>query len=312
MKTLHATVILSVLSIFSPLWAQVPAGRAGAVLAEKSVQIQRQAAAQTLTRSANPGVSAASVALNNLRYESPLLPFLKEKPPQLAPAFKKAVPPAYAGRSLESLQTECSARGILPQDWETYSRQELAQFLSTYLSLSESAKIPSRLEASELDVKKWAHQQPDFVASNYLSFAEDYKEPVAVPITNLRILVVNDEWEEIAPLRAAVWQDGQATLDYCATVNEAIHKLQIRSNAYDIVLVDHDLNGNKKGPSLSMWIHEQQLPIPVILYSRVDISAEWAYKFNFTGRIDVGENPQVVLNFARNIVTTGKAYPNGK
>ena len=92
-------------------------------------------------------------------------------------------------------------------------------------------------------------------------------------------------------------------------MDEAINKLTLQPDAYDIVLIDHDLDGNKKGPSLSMWMYDHHLSIPAILYSRVDIGAEWAYKFNFKGRLETDADPQAVLNFARNILTTGRAYP---
>ena len=127
-------------------------------------------------------IVSETVTPQTSRYESPLLPFLKEEwelppiPPRVPPAYEERMPHTYVGWSLESLRRECSSLGILPQDWETYTRQELAYLLSTYKSLAGSAHAPSRFQPAaadngksqlekELDVKAWAQQQPDFIKS---------------------------------------------------------------------------------------------------------------------------------------------------
>jgi len=259
------------------------------------------------------------------RYESPLLPFLLEEwelpDPLERPFSSSAIPSSYVDRSLASLRQECSALDILPQDWETYSRNELANLLFHYKALKSSAQVPSLFtppadtppeKPKELSVKEWAYQQPDFIPSNYVDdMEEEYVEPFTGPMTTLRILVVNDEWEEVQSLRVFAWQDGNVRLDYADNVSSAMLKLKNNHDGYDIVLLDHDMDGGN-GTILSMWMHEQNISIPAVLLSREYMAPEWLYKYNIKGRIYVGEEPQAILNFARNIVTTGKAYSNGK
>ena len=184
--------------------------------------------------------------------------------------------------------------------------------------MKESAEAPSLFRASRKgttanpnasDVKTWARGQPDFIPSNYIE--DEYTEPFTGPLTPLRMLVVNDEWSFIEPLRNQMWQAKNTTLDYAQSVEDAITKLKTRPEAYDIVLVDYHMPGGN-GPSLSMWMYEQKLQIPVVLYALMNAEPEWLYKFNIKGRIDVQADPQTVLNFARNIVATGRAYPNSK
>lgn len=356
MKLLQRLTVISFLvGGVSVAGAQVPAGKAvsaGTAAAGKVTQIQRKVAAKTFARGAltrpphvstplalqmfqqplqvTGAVSVSSPAqepvlsgpkASSTRYESPFAPFLREEEfPAVSkgavPSHRPAAHVAYAGRSLESLRSECSALGILPKNWETYSRDELAHFLSLYQSMKESADAPSlfrtpaqksKTKGAQSGVKAWAQEQPDFIASNYVE--DEYTEPFTGPLTPLRMLVVNDEWSFIEPLRNQMWQAENTTLDYAQSVEEAIIKLKTRPEAYDIVLVDYHMPGGN-GPSLSMWMYEQKLQIPVVLYALMNAEPEWLYKFNIKGRIDVQEDPQAVLNFARNIITTGRAYPN--
>ena len=311
-------------SIFVSSWAaaQVPVGKGVGALSKATVraaQVQRQAVQQIFKGGAGGGVAQAA-ALHKRNYESPLLPFLKEEweiaTPEVSVPAPEKLPRAYAGRPLESLRQECAVRGILPRNWESYSRQELANFLFHYNALTASVQVPSLLETridapakkpTEADVKTWAHAQPDFIASNYLD--NEYTEPFTGPVTPLHILAVNDEWEYITSLRAAAWQDGNIRLDYADSVQSAMEKLKNQPGGYDIILVDHDMEGGN-GTLLSMWMYEQEIRTPAVLYSLEYMAPEWLYKYNIKGRIDIMENPQAVLNFARHIVTTGKAYPN--
>lgn len=254
-------------------------------------------------------------------YVSPLREFLQEEwdlpsPTQTTVVSSSPMPRGYTDRSLESLRTECQALEIPSQQCETLSREELANLLLHYKSHATAAQTPSLLDKgtgapaqklTESDVKTWAQAQPDFIASNYID-DDAYTEPFTGPVTPLRILVVNDEWEEVELFRAAAWRDGNVMLDYADSVQDAMFKLKNRRGGYDIVLLDHDMDGGN-GSILSMWMHEKKISTPAVLFSREYITPEWLYKFNIKGRIYVDEEPQAVLNFARNIVTTGKAYP---
>lgn len=254
-------------------------------------------------------------------YVSPLREFLQEEwdlpsLTQTTVVSSSPMPRGYSGRSLESLRMECRSLGIPAQQCETLSREELANFLLHYKSHATAAQTPSLLDKgtgapaqklTESDVKTWAQAQPDFIASNYID-DDAYTEPFTGPVTPLRILVVNDEWDEVELFRATAWKDGNVRIDYAESVQKAMYKLENRLDGYDIVLLDHDMYGGN-GSILSMWMHEKNISIPAILFSREYIAPEWLYKFNIKGRIYVDEDPQAVLNFARNIVTTGKAYP---
>ncbi|MBR4682661.1 MAG: hypothetical protein IKP06_05120 [Elusimicrobiaceae bacterium] len=277
--------------------------------------------APAVSNYSRPQAAIRPVRKNPL-YVSPFRDFLREEwelpaNPQKEPISSASIPRGYSGRSLESLRMECRSLGIPAQQCETLSREELANFLLHYKSRLESTQAASLLDKgartspkkhTELDVKTWAQAQPDFIVSNYLDHGEEYTEPFTGPVTPLRILVVNDEWEEVELFRAAAWKDGNVRIDYAESVQKAMYKLENRLDGYDIVLLDHDMYGGN-GSILSMWMHEKNISIPAILFSREYIAPEWLYKFNIKGRIYVDEDPQAVLNFARNIVTTGKAYP---
>lgn len=285
---------------------------------QQSLTITRAVSSHIVSPSAQAQVSAPS----QVRYESPLRQFLpgKEENVRVNTFSPSSMPPGYAGRSLESLRMECESFGVSAENVQTYSRAELANLLFHYQAHATAGQTPSLFEKraknrtkkpTESDVKKWAREQPDFIASNYIDNDDVYMESFTGPATQLRILLVNDEWEEVELFRVAAWQDGNIMLDYAESVVDAMFNLKNRRGGYDIVLLDHDMEGGN-GSILSMWMHEKKIRTPAVLYSRDYIAPEWLYKFNIKGRIEINQEPQAVLNFIRNIVTTGRAYPNGK
>lgn len=266
------------------------------------------------------------------RYESPFRSFLQEdwempsikQYEQKASAAKRASisAPRVSTRSLESLRMECAARGILPQNWESYSRDELAEFLSAYDVLEKGGGYSRFDEASQVDAtgnryvesarNAWVHKQPDFFKDNYINVdnRKHYTEPFNPQVTQLRILVVNDVKEQVAPLRRVAEQDGRVTLDFTDSVEEAMAK--IKNNPYDIVLTDFHVY-SERGTDLSMWLYKEKPDLPVVLHALLGVTPEWAYAYNFKGQINIEvetERVREVLNYASNLVATGKAYPN--
>lgn len=240
-----------------------------------------------------------------------------------------------SGRSLQSVEAECRANGM-PQEQidiipPTERLARLEEWLSTYYSMKKGWTGPSRYEDVvregklsatnvEGDQIAWIREQEDFKAikDNYLK--DSFDGPFHPQVTSMRILAVNDITKEIDPLKDAAREISHnglsVTVDVMPTIDSAKGALEhavADGRAYDIVLLDyHGLQG--QASDLSTWIHRNnKVSVPVIFYSSAGSTPEVLFNFYVTGRISVAattEEAHQVLNYASNIVATGKAYPD--
>ena len=245
-------------------------------------------------------------------------------------------------RSRESLLLEGSARGILPQNWETMSRDELEEFLTPILQSQQVATQPSLYDLAkqeaeqtftpptweevthrarvlegddpdnflwnsvDLAVETWARQQPDFIEENFVY--ETYQEPWNPQVKSLRILLVNDMTRFFGKFEQAAAADSRVTLETAQSGQEAIAKLEAHPDAYDIVLTDYHMR-NGLGTDISMYTKTHQLNIPVAIVAHANAMPSWWFKYGIIGRMDMIQKPQAVFNYASNLVATGRAFP---
>ena len=278
------------------------------------------------------------------RYVSPLAAFL-EKEPEYTSWTRTEDPDRWVNRaaakknasavqSLESLETECLANGMLREQIDMISpterRAKLQEWLTTYKAMKEGWQGPSRYEdvmregklsAGEVEGGEiaWLREQPEFqaVKDNYIK--GHYQKPFNPQVTSMRILAVNDIAAEIAPLQEAARQNGRVTVDVMPTISSALSALEkaaTQNQPYDIVLLDyHGLQG--KASDLSMWIYNNsKVSAPVVFYSAANSMPEILFKFNIIGSIDVAateKEAHEVLNYASNLVmrVRSKTLPDG-
>ena len=224
-------------------------------------------------------------------------------------------------RSLESLRLEASGLGILPLDWEKYSRAELAQFISLYKSLQSGAEVRSRFdqlgqesedncEVFSPKLERWVHQQPDFFETNYVY--KTYSRPFHPSVKKLQVLVVNDDYSTVDLLLRAALNLPGVTVNWVRGAREAILLLEEDAQKFDAILTDYHID-NGRAADLGMYTWKKRLPIPVVFYSLASAQQSWLFKYNIVGRIGVASTPEEavqVLNYLSNVVATGEAYPN--
>lgn len=296
------------------------------------------------TGRAYPPRPVVSAPAKQERYISPFARFLSDEPENFAWSTYQGAEEwvAHAAlkkmshkRSLESVEAECLANGMLQEVIDkippTERLTKLEEWLSVYNSMRQGWRGPSRYEdvicegklsASDVQGISWITQQAEFqaVASNYLTAT--YPEPFHPQVSSLRILVVNDLTSVAEPLQEAakdISKNGRTvTVDIAPTIDAAQNTLEkafIARRPYDLVLLDyHGLEG--RAADLSMWIYNNSnLSVPVVFYASTGAIPEILFKFNIVGRIAIAptaDEARQVLNYASNIVATGKAYPNNK
>ena len=224
-------------------------------------------------------------------------------------------------RSLESLRLEASGLGILPLDWEKYSRAELAQFISLYKSLKSGTEVRSRFdqlgqesedncEVFSPKLERWVRQQPDFFKTNYVY--KIYDRPFHPSVKKLHVLVVNDDYSVADLLLRVALNMPEVSVDWVRGAREAILLLEDDSQQIDAILTDYHID-NGRAADLGMYTWKKRLTIPVVFYSLASAQQSWLFKYNIVGRIGVASNAEEamqVLNYLSNMAATGEAYPN--
>jgi len=158
-----------------------------------------------------------------------------------------------------------------------------------------------------LEVENWARSKPDFIEDNWIW--GDYEEPWNENVSSLRILMVNDIANFFNKFKQAAQTDSRVTLTTANNAQEAIDKLAANPTGYDIVMTDYHMP-NKVGTSISMYVKQNGLTMPVVVLAQANGMPSWWFKFGMSGRIDINHTAEEVFNFASNIVATGKAFPN--
>ncbi len=217
--------------------------------------------------------------------------------------------------SLESVRMQARAMGVPSETIETASKSELWLLVHYYETMMNGGKILSRYDASaeaakvektEEAVERWAKAQPDFIEQNYM--VTDYYEPFNPSVQQLRVLVINDSQKIIDPLLDFAAHNSRITVEYVDSVAAAFPLLRGRPR-YDIVLTDYVTHaGNAQ--ELGMWALKEKIKIPIVFFSNAGGTASWLYSYNLAGSIGTSQPARMVLNYASNLVATGKAYPN--
>ncbi|MBR4592406.1 MAG: response regulator, partial [Elusimicrobiaceae bacterium] len=240
---------------------------------------------------------------------------------------EKPTPVKSNGRSFESLVTEAQKDGILPQNWQNMSREELENFIRDIRQMQEKTEnelfeayrrkyFAQEDRAGEnmvrgnynYQIEVWARQQPDYFEDNYLEWNCAYNEPFNESVTSLRILVVNDSERFLSAYLNP--EDPRVTVEGSYSIAGAIEKLEANPKAYDIIFTDYHLRDGKS-EKLSSYVYTNKLNIPVISLANAEaLPSTWYYK-HMQGSLH-HTAAQVVYNYASNIVATGRAFPNGK
>lgn len=159
----------------------------------------------------------------------------------------------------------------------------------------------------DLSVENWARSKPDFIEDNWIW--GDYEEPWNENVSSLRILMVNDIAHFFNKFKELAAQDSRVTLTTANNAQEAIDKLAANPTGYDIVMTDYHMP-NKVGTTISMYVKENHLTMPVVVLAQANGMPSWWFKYGMSGRIDINHTAEEVFNYASNIVATGKAFPN--
>ena len=218
-------------------------------------------------------------------------------------------------RSLESLQLEAQALGLHPLNLETYSRDELENFIHTYHALKSAQAVPGRPQAGERAnaLHRWTFS-PTFVKENYIDESWnhdyiDYTVPFHPSVKTLRILVVRDSVSGMKELFDAAKKHPGVTIKWRMDIPSALEKLD--KEQYDVVLADFIL-GDKTSFEIGMYVWNKKLGIPVICYSAEYIDPEALFRHNIVGQVPVVHEEawgELLFNYLSNIVATGRAYP---
>ncbi len=202
-------------------------------------------------------------------------------------------------RSMESLELQGSAEGILPENarwvWGEFSRDQLENLVTTV----EQARAMN--ERTTVAVR--AQLQPDnFIKSRYT-------EPWNEQVESLHILMVNDVYSLVEKFVKAAQEDGRVTVDVVYDVAQAKARLREAPGKYDIVFTDFHLKDGV-GADITEDIIKRGEQTPVILFSCAGGTAQYWFSRGMTGRIEQHQSAQAVFNYASNVVATGKAFPN--
>ena len=248
------------------------------------------------------------------------------RPPEDKPA-KATVP---AKRSRESLELEAMKYDLPADQAAKMSREELQEWLGTYLSFRNITKgVTSRREQPQdlpvtnfrrrADVvagnreqahaaQKWAESQPDYFEENYVTefkqqYDEDYKKfviPDGAPYKDkpLHILVVNDLGREQRKLISGLAENEitNVSVGWVASGEKAKEVLLKHPELVDVILLDLALGDPARaGESMlkiPMYVYNHHLNIPVISYSSESSADGWLLSYNI-----VGQYPPVAEDF---------------
>lgn len=306
--------------------------------------VQRAAVQQTAVQTSLPQPMSTTAffhrAGNMEFWHAPVaLPALETKP-------RVAASPAK--RSRESLELEATAYDMPSYIAEKMSRDELQEWLGTYLSFRNITKgiVSRRAQAQNLPVtdfkrrenfslstmeqrktaQEWAESQPDYFEENYVT---DYQfrsrryggglKPFVMPDNAswrdkpLRILVVNDDpW--IYERMYDGLDDPTVTLKYVAGPEEAKEFLAKRSDFVDVILLDLALADiwTRSLLEVPMYVYNHHLNIPVISNSAESTNNTWLLSYNIVGQyppVTSGFEMPELIAYLKNIVHTGRARP---
>ncbi len=233
-------------------------------------------------------------------------------------------------RSRESLLLEATAYGMPDYIAERYTREQLEEWLGTYLSFRNITKgVTSRREQpQDLPVtnltrredfalstmeqrktaQKWAESQPDYFEENYVTefeqqYDEDYKKfviPDGAPYKDkpLRILVVDDDHKVYLRMydsgAEGEWEDESVSLTYLDTSAKAKRFLENFPQRVDVILLDLAQTDSWMHSRLEvpMYVYNHHLNIPVISFSNESCNNGWLLSYNI-----VGQYPPVIMGF---------------
>ena len=237
----------------------------------------------------------------------------------------KPISSSFSKRSLESLRHEAAAMDMPPLALESFSREELEEWINTVRQWQRVARkeVASRYEApagvtwwyEEARLRDaWAETQPDFDPNNYLEDKDRYLEPVHPSVKSLRILVITNNYAAARFVDTPESNELPYECDIVTTVNDAYRNLNNAQKPYDAILVDSSLSDGE-GFSVGMYVWNKQIKTSVILFSTTTYSDTFLLAHNIVGRVFPPAGPfetDYLINYLTNMVATGHAYPNGK
>lgn len=213
-------------------------------------------------------------------------------------------------RSTASLRLELSERGILPQNWQEYTNDQLQEFLDTYLALKSSGERTSRFrkrqedgtleKKTDAELKEWAHNQPDWKDGRNFIF-KTYQRPFNAGVKSLRVLVVNDHQQPLQPLLDVVAEYPGVEIYW----ESSGKKLAKELNDYDVILTDYCLLDGSTAVDLGMSAYEAGVTTPIVFYAGTGATPEWLFQFNLAGRIDMAKTRDAarrVINYLSDLV----------
>ena len=233
------------------------------------------------------------------------------------PAWMKQAP-SYTPRPKEvssvhkssriALEAQAALRGIARENYEHKTNDELQVMIDQFDRALLQKAQPPLAGLSAKDIAGEDAPLPPFIRQNFIPETELYTEPWNPAVSHLRLLVVDDpgSWIDLFTKQARF--DGRVTVSFAAGGHEAMKRLEKEAQAYDIVLVNENIS-NGTGSELSMWMWEQHITCPVVSISNASAPAEDWHAYNTVGKISMDHPMQELLNYASNLVATGKAYP---
>lgn len=187
----------------------------------------------------------------------------------------------------------------LPPNVEEWDRESLQEFYDTYMALKSGAGVRARFDGKESERKAWARQQKDFLEENYVD--DKYTKPFHPQVNKLRILVVNDKREPLEPLLEAAAKDSRVDVTWAMSPKGIIQKL--KSGFYDVVLCDYVMRGGT-ADMLGMNVYNEQIPVPVVLYSMAGATPDYLLSHNILGRMEIAltsQDAKRVFNYLSNL-----------
>lgn len=209
-------------------------------------------------------------------------------------------------------------------EWERFlDQEEWAMTQPDYFPENYLNNSPEDFVGDEADDDLWylSHfpetQWPDNLKNTTIarSFPRQYPQPFHPEVKSLKILVVNDMYYKVAVLQEAALENPRVKVDWAPSLQEALTRLSsYELYQYDAILLDWVLS-DVDAKMIPMCVWNEQLKIPVILYSGDSMSPSFLLGYNIVGHIDPVGTPWEaveVINYVSNIVATGRAFPNGK
>ncbi len=232
----------------------------------------------------------------------------------------------------KSILRQLSALQIMPQNPESWTRQDLEELLITYTVFSnaenydqetpgefltrEDSMIPvlmSKNTDSNQKLNQWALTQPDFYLTNYRP--RDYQQPFHPGVKSLRILLVSNDDNIINLVLSGRTLHNNIQIDFEDNINSGISFLEEPGAKYDVIVTDFAVPGgerNRGGYEMGMYAWNKKLNIPVIILSKEPLIPTHLILHNIVGQSFYLNGPVDVnrfFNYLSNIVATGKAYP---